>query len=69
MGDFIYAVSAQGVTATNLTTMELSSSIELLYEEQCFYCEEESSVETEGEDRPASDSGTSAESTTSSEPN
>jgi uncharacterized secreted protein with C-terminal beta-propeller domain len=69
MGDFIYAVSAQGVTATNLTTMELSSSIELLYEEQCFYCEEESLVETEGEDRPASDSGTSAESTTSSEPN
>ena len=69
MGDFIYAVSAQGVTATNLTTMELSSSIELLYEEQCFYCEEESSVEAEGEDRPASDSGTPAESTTSSEPN
>ena len=69
MGDFIYAVSAQGVTVTNLTTMELSSSIELLYEEQCFYCEEESSVEAEGEDRPASDSGTPAESTTSSEPN
>lgn len=69
MGDFIYAVSAQGVTATNLTTMELSASIELTYEEQCFYCEGEGSVETEGEDRPASDSGTSAESEPSSERN
>ena len=69
MGDFIYAISAQGVTATNLTTMERSSSIELTYEEQCFYCEEEGSVETEGEDRPVSDSGTPAESETSSESN
>jgi len=32
MGDFVYAISSAGVTATNLTTMGESASIELAYE-------------------------------------
>ena len=38
MGDFVYALSAQGVTATNLTTMETSASIALTYEDVCYGC-------------------------------
>ena len=38
MGDFVYALSAQGVTATNLTTMETSASIALTYEDVCYRC-------------------------------
>ncbi len=68
MGDFIYAISAQGVTATNLTTMESTASIELTYEEQCYYCDEEISSDAEGEDRPSSDSDKPAESETSESP-
>ena len=32
MGDFVYAISSAGVTATNLTTMDESASVELEYE-------------------------------------
>ena len=32
MGDFVYAISSAGVTATNLTTMDQSASVELAYE-------------------------------------
>ena len=32
MGDFVYAISSAGVTATNLTTMDESASVELAYE-------------------------------------
>ena len=60
MGDFIYAVSAQGVTVTNLTTMEESTSLALTYEEQCTFCPEivedssEGSSSSEGsEDKPS----------------
>jgi hypothetical protein len=31
MGDFVYAISSAGVTATNLTTMDESASVELAY--------------------------------------
>lgn len=63
MGNFIYAISSEGVTATNLTTMEESASIELVFEEQCYYCDaafasttsdEETRTEesSDGEDAP-----------------
>ena len=48
MGDFIYAVSAQGVTVTNLTTMEEAASLALVYEEQCYFCAEISVDSSEG---------------------
>jgi hypothetical protein len=32
MGDFVYAISSAGITATNLTTMDESASVELAYE-------------------------------------
>jgi len=60
MGDFIYAVSAQGVTVTNLTTMEEATSLALTYEEQCYFCAETPEDSTEGssgseesEDKPS----------------
>ena len=62
MGDFIYAVSAQGVTVTNLTTMEESTSFALTYEEQCHSCVEivedsgeGSSSSEDSEDKPSPD--------------
>ena len=68
MGDYIYAISANGITATNLTTMENSASIDLEYQNPYdnYYwiveddredrTEEESSSEnSDGEDRPVED--------------
>jgi uncharacterized secreted protein with C-terminal beta-propeller domain len=61
MGDFIYAISAQGVTATNLTTMEVSASVGIEYEEQCYYCSNIASEEVERtSDGSESDSGDGA---------
>ena len=69
MGDYIYAISANGITATNLTTMENSASIPLEYQNpyESYYWimedgnsdrEEESSSEaSDGEDKPAEDEG------------
>ena len=48
MGDFVYALSAQGVTATNLTTMETSASIALIYENVCYGCYDETVVSDDG---------------------
>ena len=31
MGDFVYAISSAGITATNLTSMTESASVELAY--------------------------------------
>ena len=70
MGNYIYAISANGITATNLTTMENSASIPLEYQNpyESYYwimedvtgesAEEESSSEaSDGEDKPAEDEG------------
>ena len=71
MGDYIYAISANGITATNLTTMENSASIPLEYQNpyESYYWimeegnsdrEEESSSEaSDGEDKPEEDEGSS----------
>ena len=71
MGDYIYAISANGITATNLATMENSASIPLEYQNpyESYYWimeegnsdrEEESSSEaSDGEDKPAEDEGSS----------
>jgi hypothetical protein len=32
MGDYVYAISSGGVTATNLTSMEQSASVQLDYQ-------------------------------------
>ena len=70
MGDYIYAISANGITATNLTTMENSASIHLDYQnpyENYYWImedateetaeEESSSEESDGEDKPMEDDG------------
>ena len=70
MGDYIYAISANGITATNLTTMENSASIQLEYQNPYdnYYWimedtaeetteEESSSGESDGEDKPMEDEG------------
>ena len=70
MGNYIYAISANGITATNLTTMENSASIHLEYQNPYdnFYWimeddreeameEEPSSDNSDGEDRPVEDEG------------
>ncbi|MBT6923171.1 MAG: hypothetical protein HOA35_01370 [Euryarchaeota archaeon] len=58
MGDFIYALSAQGVTATNLTTMETSASIALTYENVCYGCYDDVVVsDNGGEGSTSSESG------------
>lgn len=57
MGDFVYAISANGITATNLSTMENSASIPLDYQnpyEDYYYVHSEEAVETE--DSPEQDS-------------
>ena len=64
MGDYIYAISAGGVTATNLTTLEQSSSVELTpeyYYNYYYAYEEEVSTEegTETTDSEDDDSGQS----------
>ena len=67
MGDYIYAISANGITATNLTTMENSASIQLEYQnpydnyywimEDTTEAEESSSDNSDGEDKPVEDEG------------
>ena len=50
MGDFVYAISANGITATNLSTMENSASIPLDYQnpyEDYYYVHSEEVVESE----------------------
>lgn len=37
MGDFVYALSSAGVTATNLTTMQTSASVELEYSDKYYH--------------------------------
>ena len=69
-GDYIYAISANGITATNLTTMENSASIHLEYQNPYanYYwimednredtMEDESSSEnSDDRDRPVEDEG------------
>jgi hypothetical protein len=70
MGDYIYAISANGITATNLTTMDNSASIYLEYQnpydnyywimedEREDTTEQESSSEnSDNEDRPVEEEG------------
>ena len=69
MGDYIYAISANGITATNLTTMENSASLSLEYQnpyESYYWITEENSSEREEdsssaasdrEDSPEEDEG------------
>ena len=55
MGDFIYAVSAQGVTVTNLTSMDETLALSLDYQEVCYGCYDDRLEEDESEtdsDRP-----------------
>ena len=74
MGDYIYAISANGITATNLTTMENAASIQLEYQNPYdnYYWimedkaeetteEESSSGESDGEDKPMEDEGSAPE--------
>ncbi len=54
MGNYIYAISANGITATNLTTMENSASLQLEYQnpyESYYRVVEEGPVESEEEDK------------------
>lgn len=68
MGDYIYAISAGGVTATNLTTMAQSSAVELIPEHYYNYYyayeedggDKEDSVSTEPEDGDSGDSSGSS---------
>ena len=62
MGDFVYALSAQGVTATNLTTMETSASIALIYENVCYGCYDDVAVSDDGGEGSTSDGSGEAES-------
>ena len=68
MGDFVYAISSGGVTATNLTSMDESASIELAYTNSynTYYYDDE--VESEDrEDSAGGDSTASGESTSDGE--
>jgi len=53
MGDYVYAISSKGITATNLTTLETTASIALEYENAYsnYYYYEEVAVE-DTEDSP-----------------
>ena len=70
MGDYVYAISSGGVTATNLTSMEQSASIQLDYQSPYnnYYVEDvavsESSSETDSEEG----AGSSASSDGGAEP-
>ena len=69
MGDYIYAISANGITATNLTTMENSASLSLEYQNpyESYYRiteenssereEDSSSAASDREDSPEEDEG------------
>jgi uncharacterized secreted protein with C-terminal beta-propeller domain len=70
MGDYIYAISAGGVTATNLTTMEQSSAVELTPEHYYNYyyayeedgSDKEGTVTTDSDDEDSEQSGSSGSS-------
>ncbi|MFL2985312.1 MAG: beta-propeller domain-containing protein [Candidatus Poseidoniaceae archaeon] len=70
MGDYVYAISSGGVTATNLTSMEQSASVQLDYQSPYnnYYVEDvavsESSTETDSEE----ESGSSTSSDGGAEP-
>ena len=75
MGDYIYAVSAGGVTATNLTTMEQSSAVELTPESyyNYYYYEDvavgvEDGEETESSETDDSDGSDGSDSSSGSPP-
>ncbi len=57
MGDYIYAISAGGVTATNLTTMEQSSAVELTpeYYYNYYYYEDVAVSDGEGSESKSSE--------------
>ena len=55
MGDFIYAVSSAGVTATNLTTMEHSAACELEYSDKYYHDYYQEEVAEAPESSPSSD--------------
>ena len=58
MGDYIYAISAGGVTATNLTTMEQSSAVELTPESYYNYYYYEDVAVADGEETESKPSET-----------
>ena len=75
MGDYIYAISAGGVTATNLTTMEQSSAVELTPESyyNYYYYEDVAvgdgdGVETESSETDDSDGSDGSDSSSGSPP-
>ena len=57
MGDYVYAVSHGGVTATNLDTMEESASVELPVSMPYYYYEEEVEIEEVEEEDSSGSSG------------
>ena len=77
MGDFIYAISSGGITATNLTTMEESASVELerpSYDYYWYYDDvaveevaEEEEVSEEREDTSEADDSSEVREESSSE--
>ena len=70
MGDYVYAVSHGGVTATNLDTMEESASVELPVSMPYYHYEEEVEIEeVEEEDSSGSSSEPSGPDGDSSEGN
>ena len=61
MGDFIYAISAAGITATNLTTMEESASLSIPYSSSYsyyYYGEDDTVVAVDGETKETGDAQT-----------
>ena len=69
MGDYVYAFSHGGVTATNLETMEESASVELPIIMPDYYYEEEVVSEEVEEDSSGSSGETSDSDSGSSEGN
>ena len=65
MGDFVYAISSAGVTATNLSTMEESDSLTIPRSSPYDYYEDVAVAETDetgdGEEREQEDSSSSGE--------
>ena len=69
MGDYVYAISHGGVTATNLDTMEESASVELPVSMPYYYEEEVEIEEVEEEGSSGSSGETSDSGSGSSEGN
>ena len=62
MGDYVYAISHGGVTATNLDTMEESASVELPVSMPYYYYEEEVEIEEVEEEGSSGSSGETSDS-------